>query len=79
MQDKGILIAPNFIHRGQGIKSAVWSKILMLAGIKFEHHWTKDAYESFLSENGFEVKNSREMPSRITMLYTECVKAYSDK
>lgn len=74
LTDKGILIAPNFIHKGQGLKSRLWSKMLTLAGIKFKHQWTKEAYENFLSDNGWCVKNSKEMPSRITMLYTECVK-----
>ncbi|MCR5129826.1 MAG: class I SAM-dependent methyltransferase, partial [Lachnospiraceae bacterium] len=45
LKKKGILIAPNFIHKGSGLKSRMWSRMLKLAGIKFEHQWTKEAYE----------------------------------
>lgn len=74
LKKKGILIAPNFIHKGSGLKSRMWSRMLKLAGIKFEHQWTKEAYEEFLSGHGWRVVNSKEMPSRITMLYTESVR-----
>ncbi len=74
LKKKGILIAPNFIHKGSGLKSRIWSRMLKLAGIKFEHQWTKEAYEKFLSNHGWRVVNSKEMPSRITMLYTESVR-----
>ena len=74
LKKKGILIAPNYIHKGSGLKSRMWSRMLKLAGIKFEHQWTKEAYEEFLSNHGWRVVNSKEMPSRITMLYTESVK-----
>ncbi len=74
LKDDGILIAPNFTHRGQGFTSKLWSHILKIAGIKFEHQWTKEEYIKFLSENGWKVVKQKEMPSRITMLYTECVR-----
>ena len=74
LKDDGILIAPNFIHSGQGFTSKLWSHILKMAGIKFEHQWTKEEYIKFLSENGWKVVKQKEMPSRITMLYTECVR-----
>ena len=74
LKDDGILIAPNFIHRGQGFTSKLWSHILKIAGIKFEHQWTKEEYIKFLSENGWKVVKQKEMPSRVTMLYTECVR-----
>ncbi|MCR5848309.1 MAG: class I SAM-dependent methyltransferase [Lachnospiraceae bacterium] len=74
LKKKGILIAPNFIHKGSGLKSKIWSTILKMSGIKFEHQWTKTEYERFLSSHGWRVVNSKEMPSRITMLYTENVR-----
>lgn len=74
LNKNGILIAPNFIHKGTGLKSRIWSNILKIAGIKFEHQWTRKEFEGFLSRHGWRVVNSKEMPSRIAMLYTECVR-----
>ena len=70
----GILIAPNFVeHRGT-LVSRVWSGILRLAGIRFEHQWSAAEYLSFLANHGWKVTFSREMAARIAMMYTECVK-----
>ena len=74
LKNDGVLIAPNFIHKGQGFAGKLWSHILKIAGIKFEHQWTKEEYIKFLSENGWKVVKQKEMPSRVTMLYTECVR-----
>lgn len=68
----GLLIAPNFVeHKGTMI-SRVWSGILRLAGIRFEHQWSAREYLDFLRANGWKVTYSREMAARIAMLYTEC-------
>ena len=79
LKSRGILIAPNFIHKGTGLKSRIWSRMLKIAGIKFEHQWTRAEYEEFLSGHGWRVVNSKEMPARITMLYTECVRKKREK
>lgn len=68
----GILIAPNFIHRDTGFHSRIWSRILKIAGIKFEHQWSAKEYLDFLSSNGWKTYFSKEMPARITIMYTEC-------
>lgn len=68
----GILIAPNFIHRDTGLHSRIWSRILKIAGIKFEHQWSAKEYLDFLSSNGWKTYFSKEMPARITIMYTEC-------
>ena len=70
----GILIAPNFIHKGQGFRSRLWPSLLKVAGIKFQHQWTKEEYEAFLTRNGWEIVLSVTMPGRIAMLYTESVR-----
>lgn len=71
----GLLIAPNFVeHRGTFI-SRVWSGILKIAGIRFEHQWTADGYLDFLQRNGWRVTFSKEMAARIAMVYAECVRA----
>ena len=70
----GILIAPNFVeHRGTFL-SRVWSRVLYLAGIRFEHQWTAQDYLEFLNKQGWHVVHSREMAARITLVYAECVK-----
>ena len=68
----GLLIAPNFVeHKGTWI-SRLWSGVLRLAGVKFEHQWTGQEYLQFLEAHGWRVTYSREMAARITLMYAEC-------
>ena len=70
----GLLIAPNFVeHKGTWI-SRVWSGILKIAGIRFEHQWSSQEYLDFLEKNGWHVIFHKEMAARITLLYAECRK-----
>ena len=74
LKSNGILIAPNFVaHKGTFI-GRVWSKILQIAGISFEHQWSAAGYQDFLKQNGWEIRHSREMQARISIVYTECVR-----
>ena len=68
----GILIAPNFVEHKAGFGSSVWSGILTLAGIRFEHRWSGPEYLEWLDAHGWNVTFSREMAARITLMYTEC-------
>ena len=74
LKPKGVLIAPNFINHQGGLGSRIWSKILNLAGVKFEHQWSLEDYKDFLNKNGWRVVNCKVMASRISMAYTECVR-----
>ena len=74
LKPKGVLIAPNFINHQGGLGSRIWSKILNLAGVKFEHQWSLEDYKDFLNNNGWRVVNCKVMASRISMAYTECVR-----
>lgn len=74
----GILIAPNFVEHKAGFGSRVWSGILTLAGIKFEHQWSGSEYLSWLESHGWRVTFSKLMAARISLMYTECVRK-SDK
>ena len=74
LKPKGVLIAPNFINHQGGLGSHIWSKILNLAGVKFEHQWSLEDYKDFLDKNGWRVVNCKVMASRISMAYTECVR-----
>ena len=68
----GVLIAPNFVEHKGTFFSRVWSGILRIAGVRFEHQWTAEAYAQFLETNGWRVTFRKEMAARITLLYTEC-------
>lgn len=72
LRNGGILIAPNFVEHKAGFGSRVWSGILTLVGIRFEHQWSGPEYLEWLDAHGWNVTFSREMAARITMMYTEC-------
>lgn len=75
LRPDGILIAPNFVeHKGTAI-SRIWSRILQIAGISFDHQWSAEEYEIFLSQNGWRITHSKEMQARLSIVYTECVRA----
>lgn len=65
LKDRGVLIAPNFVNHKGGLISNIWSGILKIAGIKFEHQWTKEKYKEFLSLHGWRIVNCKEMKARI--------------
>jgi len=68
----GVLIAPNFVEHKGTLGSRIWSGILVLAGVRFEHQWSAKEYLEFLEAHGWRVTFSKEMAARIAMLYTEC-------
>ena len=68
----GLLIAPNFVEHKGTLGSRIWSGILRLAGVKFEHQWNAEEYVRFLETNGWRVTFSRKMEARIAMMYAEC-------
>ena len=70
----GLLIAPNFVEHKGTFVSRVWSWILQIAGVRFEHQWSAQEYLDFLKKNGGRVTFGKEMAARIAMMYTECVK-----
>lgn len=75
LKPHGLLIAPNFIeHNGK-----LWAWILKLAGISFEHQWSKQEYEEFLRKNGWQVQLSKKMEARIPIVYVECKRIVESK
>ncbi|MBQ8954857.1 MAG: class I SAM-dependent methyltransferase [Clostridia bacterium] len=68
----GLLIAPNFVEHKGTLLSRVWSGILSVAGVRFEHQWTAREYLDFLESHGWRVTFSREMAARIALMYAEC-------
>ena len=70
----GILIAPNFVEHKGTLLSRIWSGILKIAGVRFEHQWTGQEYLHFLEKNSWHVVFSKEMAARIAMMYTECAR-----
>lgn len=75
LRDGGLLIAPNFVSHKAGVISRLWSGILKLAGIKFEHQWSGEEYLAWLRKNGWKVQYKKSCPARISLMYTECIKA----
>ena len=74
LRPDGILIAPNFVeHKGTAL-SRLWSGILQIAGVRFEHQWTAPEYIEFLEQSGWHVTFSKEMSARIAMVYAECIR-----
>ena len=72
LRSGGLLIAPNFVEHKGTLLSRIWSGILWLAGVRFEHQWSAQEYLRFLEANGWRVVFQKEMAARIAMLYTEC-------
>ena len=72
LREGGILIAPNFVNHRGGLGSRIWSDILRIAGIRFEHQWSGREYLEWLETNGWQVTFHKEMAARISMMYTEC-------
>ena len=68
----GILIAPNFVEHKGTLLSRLWSGVLVLAGVRFEHQWTGAEYLAWLEAHGWRVTFSKEMAACITLMYAEC-------
>lgn len=74
LRPDGLLIAPTFVEHKGTLGSRIWSGILRIAGIRFEHQWSAEEYLRFLEDNGWQVVFSREMEARIALMYTECIR-----
>lgn len=74
LRSNGILIAPNFVGHKAGIVSKIWSGILKLTGIRFDHQWTSQEYLQWLENHGWKVTFSKLLPSRISLMYVECIR-----
>ena len=74
LKEDGLLIAPNFVSHQSGIISCLWSGILRIAGITFEHQWSGEEYLSWLGQNGWKVQYKKSCPARITLMYVECIR-----
>ena len=70
----GILIAPTFVEHKGTLLSRIWSGILKIDGVRFEHQWTAPEYLDFLTKHGWRVTHSREMAARISLMYAECTR-----
>ena len=68
----GLLIAPNFVEHKGTAASRIWSGILRMAGVRFEHQWSAREYLEFLEGQGRKVIFHREMAARIALMYAEC-------
>lgn len=73
LRPDGILICPNFIDHIDHQNNKLWNRILSLAGVTFEHQWTKEAYLAFLKQNAWEPLYTEYMQARIPLVYVECL------
>ncbi len=74
LKKDGLLIAPNFVgHKKNGV-SKFFSCVLRLAGIRFENQWTDKQYLKWLDDHGWKVTFSKLLPSRISIMYVECIR-----
>ena len=74
LRQDGILICPNFVGHKKGFSSKLFSNILKLAGIKFEHQWSDIEYLQWLEKHGWTITFSKLLPSRISLMYVECAR-----
>ena len=74
LKQDGILICPNLVNHKNGFLSKLFSNILKLAGIKFEHQWSDKEYLQWLEKHGWTITFSKLLPSRISLMYVECVR-----
>jgi len=74
LKDDGILIAPNFVEHTANAKSTIWTRMLELLGVKFEHCWVAEEYKEFLEKNGWKVTRFEVERARMFLAYAECVK-----
>lgn len=74
LKEDGLLIAPNFVSHQSGIISCLWSGILRIAGITFEHQWSGEEYLFWLGQNGWKVQYKKSCPARIALMYVECIR-----
>jgi ubiquinone/menaquinone biosynthesis C-methylase UbiE len=72
LRSDGILIAPNFVSHKAGIGSRLWSGVLKIAGIRFEHQWSGQEYLSWLDACGWQVTYRQKIEARIALMYAEC-------
>jgi len=71
LKPDGVLIAPNFVEHTANAKSTVWTRLLEVAGVKFEHTWTAEEYRAFLEKNGWTVTEFEVKRARMSIAYTE--------
>ena len=74
LKQDGILICPNLVNHKNGFLSKLFSNILKLAGIKFEHQWSDEEYLQWLEKRGWTITFSKLLPSRISLMYVECIR-----
>ncbi len=75
LRPDGTLIAPTFVNHQEGFGSKLWSGILKIAGVRFEHQWSPNEFADFLVRNGWQITHNEVLHSRISMDYIECVRA----
>jgi ubiquinone/menaquinone biosynthesis C-methylase UbiE len=74
LNDDGILIAPNFTHKGMPMRGKIKSKIMSLVGFQTFAIWSPAEYIEFLENNGLAVTYSQVLQSSFPLTYTQAKK-----
>ena len=70
LKKDGILIAPNFVNHAK--VGSLWTFILKIVGVSFEHHWTEETYLHYLASQGWKLTFHKSISARIPLCYAEC-------
>ncbi|ACU94182.1 methylase involved in ubiquinone/menaquinone biosynthesis [Cryptobacterium curtum DSM 15641] len=70
LKNDGLLIAPNFVNHAK--IGALWTSILKMVGIGFEHRWTKETYLHYLESQGWKIEFTESITARLSICYVEC-------
>ena len=75
LKDEGVLAAPTFTHAGNSFSGNAKAFFMKLAGFPLNSRWTSEEYLSFLSPNGWTVRESVVRKASFPLTYAECVKS----
>ena len=75
LRNDGVLIAPTFMHLGNGLFGKIRAFFLKLAGFPLYHRWSTESYLQFLQQNGWHIHKSLVLRASFPLTYAECTKA----
>ena len=75
LKDGGVLIAPTFTHAGNTMRGRIRAFLMKLAGFPLHSKWSSAEYLAFLSQNGWHICRSTDLPASFPLTYAECTKS----
>jgi ubiquinone/menaquinone biosynthesis C-methylase UbiE len=74
LKDGGVLIAPNFTHKGLSFAAKIKAGIAKLFGFGVFSVWSPQEYTAYINDHGFRVQYSRVLKASFPLTYVEAVK-----